>query len=864
MRSVLRSYAWVVLGGLAMGCNAIFGIDDDYALKPPIDAARDALIVEPDARSNADSALDITPTPGDGPSDVRAQDAPRGTDIGSDGPTTVADVGTACDALGCDAMHRTCATLPTPHCDDACVSGYVWDPILMACRTPKKCADLACPADQACVEATPTQDAYCQSPQCSAGQGWDLSTKTCRPCSGGVSPTCNQIGETGHVIVTESRDGASCVCETTDGYYVAPGAPAAFPCDADGDGWVRDEAQPSIEGANLVLRLNARCHVRRVKQVVLKNEAGESLIAEDFSAQFGDPSSGIERGLPLYESARNDGAPSAGSLPDYPGRRLTPAEVNSFTKACAPDVARDDFNDNGVADVHEWSASSVTLSRSGGVSQELSDYYGKYARLSYFTELHVGWYENGIYPIVERPRIATPDRAVPIVYGPASDAGTSYSQQCKRHVDSLYRWSSVPGSVPMRLSPNTIGGDFAEFGDLQWSGMTHHSQYKCVVLVNEGDYVKYNKGQPATEEGNPEVMIVLPAQPTDASASKNAPTLARTRAGSTTPTRYDWIIDDCWASAATSSAPTPQGVANPTLSGFSCAPRASVFASGSAAWVAVTYAPPATDKTPYVDYLHSSYYKQGCIDECIDSPRFAPHVPVKPCDYCVVQAFGHGSIARTATGGECTMAAGDAGPGVKGVCFGDGLCGACVPGRTRKCSEDGKKGACATGDEVCTDAARWGECSVKPASKDVCKDGNDDNCDGTPATRNVPPCVCLQGDTQTGCGTCHGGTISCVDGQWGGCSGDSVPSNYNQPCGVCGGTIGCDGQCSNKGDNRNCDPGHCGEGCNGYCDCTTGTCSGGLCSVPDPCPGQWDCACCGVCTISSAICNKMCSNGCMP
>jgi hypothetical protein len=643
-----------------------------------------------------------------------------------------------------------------------------------------------------------------------------------------------------------------------------------MPCDFDGDGWVSDGAQPSVEGANLVLRINARCHVRRVKQVVLKNEAGETFAAEDFSAQFGDPSSGIERGLPLYESPRNDAAPSAGSMPSYPGRSLTPAEVNSFTKACAPDVSQGDFNDNGVADVHEWSASSVTLSRAGGVSQKLSDYYGKYTRFSYFAELHVGWYDEGLYRIVERPRLGQANQVVPIVYSAASDAGaTPYSQQCKRHIDSLYRWSPVAGSAnPTRLSPNTVGGDFAEFGNLQWAGMTHHSQYKCVVLVTEADYAKYDKGQPATEEGSPEVMSILPAQPTDASTSKNAPILTRTPAGSTSATRYDWTIDDCLASATTSSAPTPQGVPNPTLSGFSCAPRASVSTSGSATWVAVTYAPLLADKTPYLDYLHASYYKQGCINECLDSPRFAPYVPMTPCDYCAVQAFGQGSIARTATGKECVMGGADGGTAVKGVCYGDGLCGACVPGRTRKCSEDGKKGTCANGDEVCTDMARWGECSVKPASKDQCIDGNDDNCDGTPAARNTPPCVCLKGDIQTTmCGTCAKGTISCVDGQWGACSGDSVPANYNQPCGACKGAIGCDGQCSNTGDDANCATGHCGQGCSMYCDCTASgaTCSGGICSGgggSDPCPGEYYCSCCNICSPNATLCSKLCADGC--
>jgi hypothetical protein len=42
----------------------------------------------------------------------------------------------------------------------------------------------------------------------------------------------------------------------------------------------------------------------------------------------------------------------------------------------------------------------------------------------------------------------------------------------------------------------------------------------------------------------------------------------------------------------------------------------------------------------------------------------------------------------------------------------------------------GAKGPCAAGTTTCSSGA-WGACSIPAATKDTCKAGNDDNCDGT-------------------------------------------------------------------------------------------------------------------------------------
>src|SRR5258706_5521411 len=102
--------------------------------------------------------------------------------------------------------------------------------------------------------------------------------------------------------------------------------------------------------------------------------------AEDFGAQFG--------GLPLYESARNDGAGSAppapyGSLSDQ-GSSKNGKAINSLTKACVG--LTQDFNANGVEDVNEDQGLNIdeTLKKTKvGVNDTLLSYYKAYAHYSY-------------------------------------------------------------------------------------------------------------------------------------------------------------------------------------------------------------------------------------------------------------------------------------------------------------------------------------------------------------------------------------------------------------------------------------------------------------------------------------------------
>jgi hypothetical protein len=66
------------------------------------------------------------------------------------------------------------------------------------------------------------------------------------------------------------------VCETLDGYYFGSGNNAeAAKCDADNDGWVREEAL--AVRSDPALRANSRCNIQLVDRVRLFDEYGLSV-----------------------------------------------------------------------------------------------------------------------------------------------------------------------------------------------------------------------------------------------------------------------------------------------------------------------------------------------------------------------------------------------------------------------------------------------------------------------------------------------------------------------------------------------------------------------------------------------------------
>jgi hypothetical protein len=492
--------------------------------------------------------------------------------------------GLCATGLTCSAGYcRTCTSdvVGCP-CDVAGCTGLVCGADEL-CREPWTCATLpvSCGVGQTCVEGLAGEDASCQL--------------QCPPCNDAA------VGEDGP-WPTPTLNGI-CICKTLPGWFYTSGmATGIFPCDKDGDGWVRDTAQFAINNADPAIQANARCDLRRVGQIVLHNEDGQTL---SIPTLLGDG-----KGLPLFETVRNDDqsmmdtwSPQS-DVPAYgaTGRRLQPSEVNGFTKACAG--ANADFNHNGVKDVAEWGAPSATAAGSQaapvGYPVGMKEYFEHYTRFSYFLELYRGWYEPspdgpllpGSYHLAEKRRPIVYGDNFPLRYGQEEASGqwtSDYWQSCDRGRDTWY----APGSP-------TIGMDFASLSDPNpsWRGLKHHSQFKCVQVIDELTYVNLANRALARHLQSPSTLAAAPASiPSTMSARDYL---------DATPNACD---------AQPDSRPTTTGsIANPREPVIACSavtPRANVT-QGQVLWVGTRV---NTDATKYA---------RGCIFQCAGYPRICP------------------------------------------------------------------------------------------------------------------------------------------------------------------------------------------------------------------------------------------------
>jgi hypothetical protein len=478
----------------------------------------------------------------------------------------------------CAEKHRKCQDHPGANATcEGCVEGFLEDPQTGACRLPVSCKDLASclPPAKKCVEGEPGKDATCVASGCPLCDG---------PNEDGPYPEFTQEGK--------------CICKTLPGYFYFLGLDVGtFPCDRDGDGWVRQSAKYALESKDKAIRDNARCELRTVDRFVLHNEGGQKLPLA------------LDTPLPLYETDRNDDVDVLkGTLPVYGtgGRPLEPRELNSLTKACVS--ANADFNDNKLADVKEWARpplAQIPVDASLGLSEDMVPLVAVYTRFSYFLELHRAWYEpptsgetHGSYHIREKVRAvhgagggASSD-GFPIRYGPegkGQDAPytSDYWQDCPRARDGWYDELFPP-----------IGMDFASVSgpDPVFKGMNHHSQFKCVQVLDETAYADLKKQQPQQVPDSPDQKSLNPQFQT-------LGTLAELESG------IGWQPDACVAT--NKSAVAPDQAPNPYDPVIECKPVPDAKSS-DVLWAAVRI---QTDATKY---------RRGCVVQCPGQPYLCP------------------------------------------------------------------------------------------------------------------------------------------------------------------------------------------------------------------------------------------------
>lgn len=430
------------------------------------------------------------------------------------------------------------------------------------------------------------------SNQCPPGSAYRATggTGSCVACS----IKCPQMeqGETDEYVATRS---GGCFCQTDPGYFHPVDGTIAEPCDLDGDGWVRDSALLALTSDDPALKENARCALRRISHVVLRNESGQEKryyftgaeTAIHVSAE--PPVAAQQAYLPLYESVRNDDdsklRTGGNPIPLYGTKALTAKTLNSFTKAC---VKGGDHNDNLIIDVEEW-AKLPDAGQSVGptVADMRAPFVPMYTRFSYYVELHQGAFTSangsslGYYTIYERQRAYGEADRIGMRYGLEPQTGlltSDFWQYCPRARDlgysndynaTTYDFASVSG-------PGAFGTD-----GLPWQGMMHHSQFKCVQVFNESEQI------PSTvKEQEKELYRQSPS------------TIAALR----------WQANQCYFDSIVPAA-TGVGV-NPDMPVITCNTTDSPQA-GTLLWAAVRI-PDITD------------YRRGCVKQCAGYKYLCP------------------------------------------------------------------------------------------------------------------------------------------------------------------------------------------------------------------------------------------------
>ena len=510
---------------------------------------------------------------------------------------------------------------------------------------------------------------------CPAGSAVSVKTGTCFTCS--FTTPCGATGESGKVYPLTAVLGPqeTCICETNQDFFYSTSTNSTEPCDKDQDGWVRDSAIGAMNDINQAVKDNMRCTVRMASQVVLHSESGDDALTLYFitdtagALQVTTTAPGTSTpdaaasdtataaALPLYESVRNDDdsklqSPTDPGVPAYGTQHLTDSERNSLTKACV--TLKGDHNDNSIPDVQEWARLPDQQVSGPTITDLRAPYVPLYNRFSYYVELNKGWFEvksadanakteTGIYHIQERSRAAAASDGLGIVAA-SRNGGDPYWRSCTRKVDSLYTTDTT-------VNPSTL--DFASLDDTTWTGMLHHSQFKCIQAVDDSDPVTT-----LTDSG------------------KKSQFYKQTVTAITT--NSSWDVNSC----TLGSGVAPTGP-NPTTPVISCTVQSTPPVKDEVHWVAMSYQ----------DYTTAGGYVRGCINECVASPPAQCHDCTTSSD-----VYGQATYALTPKGKQSTISV----PTCSGsgqVCDGEGHCGICVPDATQ-C-----RGT--TVQQVCTSQQTW-------------------------------------------------------------------------------------------------------------------------------------------------------------
>ena len=553
------------------------------------------------------------------------------------------------NSLACGAENRVCGTTDGVGSCGACLEGFL--DVGGVCQPDVRCGSSTCTAAQYCDESMPSAP-VCRARCAGANDAFDTAG-TCIRCA-----SCAGVpGSTGRVwATTNSLD--ECLCETEPGYFIDPGGTATpVSCDADGDGWVRQEAIQVVDRTPVdpALLANMRCTIRTVQRFVLADEYGtESTIESCESGLLQDRATETTctpRPVRLYEIRRNDvddDPALATAAPAYAagGRVLRANERNSMTKLCVSVNA--DFDGDGSTttppeDLRQVQPMTAALNEAGRI--RAFSHFGELYRMIFVPPVAPA--VDGTLRIEERSRC---DAAFPLAYDSrragynvTMPAPESYWRNCERRRTPSFnrdapgpgsdfgQWScsATEGSCPAAAAPANpmyatmptpparaadgvavmagtlvrdhglceLNGDATE--SRVFRGMNHHSQFQCVEVVADS----------AMPQAHQRRRVAFDATGT-------------------------LVSNGCQVPAGSASRTLSDGSVEPAIT---CAASTALPAAGSVVWAAVKYQPYGD---PDSGGTRTGTYAGGCVNETAEWPALCPSTLFGLCSSASQSAFG--------------------------------------------------------------------------------------------------------------------------------------------------------------------------------------------------------------------------------